>query len=372
MTWIRRIATVIAAMMMTSMLATSTASADEPLINTSLPAVTGVPTFGKTLAAAPGTWNPDDVIIGYQWLRNRAPIAKATTSIHVLALADVGTRIAVRITAFRSGSEPVVIDSAATEKVSPAAIVNKKLPKISGTLKFRKTLTTSGGTWPVSSPKLTYRWYRNGVAIAGSAAAKKSYKLGPSDVAKRMTVRVTVAKPGYIAKSARSAATGVVQHLKPVKRTVKYRVVTRGKITTSLATFRAQAQATLNDPRGWRGMGVSFKEVKSGGSMTLVLSQASKVPSYSSGCSRTYSCRVGRYVIINQDRWKKATPSWNKAKGSLRNYRHMVVNHETGHWLGHGHRSCGSKGSLAPLMQQQSKGLHGCKINPWPKASELY
>ncbi len=49
----------------------------------------------------------------------------------------------------------------------------------------------------------------------------------------------------------------------------------------------------------------------------------------------------------------------------------MVVNHETGHWLGKGHARCPGKGRLAPVMMQQSKGTHGCRFNPWPTAAEL-
>jgi hypothetical protein len=50
----------------------------------------------------------------------------------------------------------------------------------------------------------------------------------------------------------------------------------------------------------------------------------------------------------------------------------MVVDHETGHWLGHPHLSCGGRGRLAPVMMQQSKGLDGCRHNPWPLASERW
>lgn len=152
---------------------------------------------------------------------------------------------------------------------------------------------------------------------------------------------------------------------------VTYSVTTRGVVTANLNEFKQQANATFNDPRGWAAMGVFFQEVANGGQFTLVLSEASQLPSFSSGCSSEYSCNVGRFVIINQDRWMGATPSWNAASGSLRDYRHMVVNHETGHWLGHGHRDCGGPGQPAPVMQQQSINLQGCSFNPWPLKAEL-
>lgn len=159
---------------------------------------------------------------------------------------------------------------------------------------------------------------------------------------------------------------------RPITRTVTYDVSTRGVITADFAAFKTLANETLNDGRGWSRMGVRFAEVASGGQFTLVLSEAAQVPSFSPGCDSTYSCAVGRYVIINQDRWQGATASWNQAGGSLRDYRHMVVNHETGHWLGHGHPSCPGPGQLAPVMQQQSISLQGCSFNPWPIASELH
>lgn len=156
-------------------------------------------------------------------------------------------------------------------------------------------------------------------------------------------------------------------------RVVTYSVETRGAITADVAEFKAQANQTLNDARGWSRLGVSFQEVASGGSFTLALSEASQMTSYSAtACDTTYSCTVGRYVIINQDRWLGATPSWNQAGGSLRDYHHMVINHETGHWLGHGHRSCTGAGQPAPVMQQQSIDLQGCVFNPWPLDSEIW
>jgi hypothetical protein len=174
------------------------------------------------------------------------------------------------------------------------------------------------------------------------------------------------------AAEAAAAAQAATRSSVPVTKVVTYDVTSRGAITSSMAEFRTQANATLNDGRGWARLGVSFQEVASGGMFTLVLSEASQVTSFSSGCGEEYSCRVGRYVIINQDRWAGATPSWNEAGGSIRDYRHMVVNHETGHWLGHDHATCGGAGQAAPVMQQQSINLKPCSFNPWPIASELW
>jgi hypothetical protein len=151
---------------------------------------------------------------------------------------------------------------------------------------------------------------------------------------------------------------------------VTYSVATRGRLTTSVAVFRREAQETYDDARGWRAGGIQFRRVARGGDFTLVLAAASALPSFSSTCSTMWSCRVGRYVVINQERWKHASPAWNAARQPLRDYRHMVVNHETGHWLGHGHVGCPGPGRPAPVMMQQSKGLDGCRFNPWPLPGE--
>lgn len=189
------------------------------------------------------------------------------------------------------------------------------------------------------------------------------------------TIKIPQLKePTWLAeqKAAEAAAGKQATRLTGQRLTVTYDVTTRGAVTANLNEFKQQANQTLNDGRGWAKMGVYFQEVASGGQFTLVLSEASQLPSFSAGCSADYSCNVGRYVIINQDRWLGATPPWNAAGGNLRDYRHMVVNHETGHWLGHGHQNCGGAGQAAPLMQQQSMNLQGCSFNPWPLAGELW
>jgi hypothetical protein len=217
------------------------------------------------------------------------------------------------------------------------------------------------------------------IALASSTAAP----LPSIDPANYSSLRQTIKnislpdidQPAWLKKqlSQEVAATQAAQARKAASTiTVTYDIATKGALYASVSEFKLLANQTLNDSRGWARMNVRFVEVASGGMFSLVLSEASQLPSFSSGCSAEYSCRVGRNVVINQDRWMEATPSWNNGGGSLRDYRHMVVNHETGHWLGHGHTDCGGAGQPAAVMQQQSINLQGCSFNPWPLPGELW
>jgi 5-hydroxyisourate hydrolase-like protein (transthyretin family) len=154
-------------------------------------------------------------------------------------------------------------------------------------------------------------------------------------------------------------------------RLVTYSIETRGKVKGALDSFKRRTAEIYADRRGWSRSYIHFSRVRSGGAFSLVLSAARYVPTFAPICSSYYSCRVGRYVVINEDRWRAGTPYFKKSGGTLRMYRAMVVNHETGHWLGLGHASCGGSGQPAPVMQQQSKGLYGCEPNAWPLPWEV-
>ena len=348
----------------------SASSAATPPVNDDPPAVTGDPVYREPLVAYRGAWTADsDLTFDFQWTRGGTPIDGATAKRYRPRLADIGRRLRVEVTATDEVGGSATATSEPVE-VRRATFAVGERPSLSGTRRYTHVLEADPGTWSPRPGTLTFRWFRDGTRIRG--AKHRRYRLQAADVGHHVRVVVTARKEGYRRDRASSRRTREVMHRVALRRTATYRIETRGTITASMKVFRRQVAETFADPRGWRSAGVGFRRVAEGGDFSVVLAEASTVPSFSSVCSAQWSCRVGRYVIINQLRWRHASPSWNQAHKSLRTYRHMVVNHETGHWLGHGHLGCGGAGRLAPVMMQQSKGLDGCKHNPWPLASELW
>lgn len=151
-----------------------------------------------------------------------------------------------------------------------------------------------------------------------------------------------------------------------------YCTAVKGVDVSALTEYRQKLAAVYGDPRGWNdGGAAALVYAESGCDFTAWLSAPASMTSFGAICDNYYSCRVGANVVVNYDRWMGATDPWNAAGGTLEDYRIMVINHETGHWFGFGHRNCPGAGQPAPVMQQQSVGLQGCTFSPWPTAAEL-
>ncbi|WP_373560330.1 DUF3152 domain-containing protein [Streptomyces sp. Ag109_G2-15] len=140
--------------------------------------------------------------------------------------------------------------------------------------------------------------------------------------------------------------------------------------------FAAAVQKTLNDNRSWAHGGARTFERVYSGKPDFVITLASPGTTAKwcakSGLDTTednVSCDSAstERVMINAYRWAQGSKTYGD---KIHAYRQMLINHEVGHRLGHGHVTCQKDGELAPVMQQQTKfldhdGIH-CLPNPWP------
>lgn len=163
---------------------------------TTYPVISGKAKVGAKLSVSKGSWSVPNVKLSYQWVRDGAAIAGATSTSYVLRAADRGKRVSVRISASAPGQVIGKSETAASARVALGdAAKAKKKPKIKGTKRVGKKLTVTRGTWSLPGVKVSYQWLRDGKKI--SKATKKSYKLKKKDQGKRISVRVTVKKTGY-------------------------------------------------------------------------------------------------------------------------------------------------------------------------------
>lgn len=144
---------------------------DPSPVNTSLPTVSGTPQQGSVLTATSGGWayNPGTFI--YQWLRcgqSCTPIPGADSSSYALAAGDVGSSIAVQVTAANGGGSSAPIQSARSARVTtptntallagPSALVTDQVVTLTA------IVTTGTG---IVSPSGSLSFTDNGTAIQG-------------------------------------------------------------------------------------------------------------------------------------------------------------------------------------------------------------
>ncbi len=157
-------------------------------------------------------------------------------------------------------------------------------------------------------------------------------------------------------------------------RLVELRVAAEDGSGVDVADFAALVDETLGDPRSWiAGGDVRYQRVAGGAPADLTIYLATPTTAerlcVAGGISTVIdgvpytSCRVGRNVVINLDRYQLAVPNYG---APLTVYRQYVINHEVGHFLGHNHEGCPAPGQPAPVMQQQTLSLDGCVANSWP------
>ena len=166
-----------------------------------------------------------------------------------------------------------------------------------------------------------------------------------------------------------------------------YAVEVEDGVTVDEQAFASFIDATLADPRGWTARGArSVQRVSGSASLRIRLTSqqtARMVCGYEIPVD--VSCRQGGLVFLSAARWIRGAVAF---QGDLASYRQYVVNHETGHAFGQGHRACEVAGGPAPVMMQQTFSVSNdeivhitngvpqgaviprdgkvCTPNPWP------
>lgn len=178
------------------------------------------------------------------------------------------------------------------------------------------------------------------------------------------------ARPGWYGNGALRVVPGAsaVSGRGPLRR---FTVEVEGGLAGDPKAFARTVERVLFDQRGWGGGGrLSFQRVSSGPVAFRVVLASPATTDRLCRPLRTggiFSCYMNGRAVLNAMRWQAGADAY---AGDLASYRIYMVNHEVGHALGHGHSyTCGA-GGLAHVMIQQTKGLRGCRRNPWPLADE--
>lgn len=216
-----------------------------------VPAVSGTLREGQTLTSTAGTWSPAPTSTAYQWRRcdstgvSCVNIGGATASTYVLAAADAGKRIRVKVTVTAaSGTSSIV--SAGTTTILPLAPVNTTVPVVTGVFQVAQTLTGTTGSWssyPSTATTFTYQWQRCVLSCAAIPNATSStYTLAAADAGANIKLGVTANSIGGTTLAYSSLSTAVTLPPAPVV------------VTSPALSGAAQAGSTLSVSNGtWTG-----------------------------------------------------------------------------------------------------------------------
>jgi hypothetical protein len=172
-------------------------------------------------------------------------------------------------------------------------------------------------------------------------------------------VRTTVDGFAYVADDGERAGRGRLR---------TYRIEVEPAADVNVRWVTQYAERVLGERWGWTGVADwSLRRVRRRPDIRVVIATPRTVDRL---CARAglrtmgrLSCWNGQFAAINVNRWKRGAAGFT---GRLRTYRRYVLNHEVGHALGYGHRSCPGPGRRAPVMQQQTIATKPCRANGWP------
>ena len=123
-------------------------------VNVTAPVVSGATQYGSVLSVTNGTWTHTGgaagTTYGYQWTRDGANIAGATSATYTTVHADIGHAVSCKVVATNSGGASAA--QAASNSITVTQIPeNTVAPAVTGTAVVGSTLSSTAGTAPTSS-----------------------------------------------------------------------------------------------------------------------------------------------------------------------------------------------------------------------------
>ncbi|MFG3107506.1 DUF3152 domain-containing protein [Streptomyces tendae] len=197
-----------------------------------------------------------------------------------------------------------------------------------------------------------------------SPKSSPSPSASPSASPSPSTIAIPATGPGtFVTAQADGTTVGTGSRVR------RYKVLVEEGIDVRPSAAAAEIADVLADDRGWTRDGTNSFRLVSSGSYDFVVKIATpgtvdEICGAAGLLTRgEVNCSVGTDVVVNLKRWVLGSPEFD---GPIHEYRALIVNHEVGHRIGHGHETCPGAGRPAPAMMQQIKGLKGCVANAWP------
>jgi hypothetical protein len=187
-----------------------------PAVTSSAPPTlpSGAPVVGTPVTVDPGTWDPADATLHFQWRADGVDIPGAPDqATYTPTPDDEGKALSVAVTGSKDGYTSTTVVSNATAPVTspsqaPVEVANTSLPTVTGTSRVGEVLSGYAGSWDPGDATTSLQWLRDGVPVAGATSA--TYTLGAPDEGARIALRVTASRDGYQPSTRTSAATAPV------------------------------------------------------------------------------------------------------------------------------------------------------------------
>lgn len=173
-------------------------------------AVTVTKAEGGLKLTATATAVQPGVKFAYQWYRDGKKIAKATSTTYTLKSADAGALIGVRVVMTKSRHLSLTLaptpESYTLDPGTLTAPIGPVRVHAHVEADFEKGTHDPDGA--PGERDVRFQWYRGSTAIAG--ATMPGYTLTPSDAGKKVSVRVTESRPGWLSAVTTWAAPAVL------------------------------------------------------------------------------------------------------------------------------------------------------------------